>query len=87
MENPYFKGNSIALIKGNAMNLYIQHNKLMKINNLADVERQWPGRINAIKDWFKYIKTFDGKKCNVIYKDGKLYDVDQSLQVIKENHL
>jgi len=53
---------------------------------LDDLERLQGGRLNAIKNWFKYIKTFDGKKPNEIHYNEKIFPAEKALEVIEETH-
>ncbi len=34
----------------------------LKINSIKDIEKQTSGRLAAILNWYRYIKTYDGKK-------------------------
>ncbi|KAL4480042.1 hypothetical protein ABPG74_020558 [Tetrahymena malaccensis] len=56
------------------------------IQSLKDIERVYGGRLDAIKHWFKYIKTYDGKKANVIHYDEKIFDHEKALEIIHETH-
>lgn len=53
---------------------------------MADFERNKPGRVDEIKEWFINIKTYDGKKKNELYENGKIFGVDETLQIIKDTH-
>ena len=57
-----------------------------QINTLEDLDRLQSGRLNAIKNWFKYIKTFDGKKANEIHYNEKIFSAEKALEVIEETH-
>ncbi|EGR28560.1 inorganic pyrophosphatase family protein, putative [Ichthyophthirius multifiliis] len=58
-----------------------------KIESLKDIEYHQPGRIKSIKNWFKFIKVYDGKKPNIIHYNEQIFDQDRALEVIHENHI
>ena len=41
--------------------------------------------MESIFNWFRKVKTFDGKKENQIYKN-KIFGIDETFKVIVENH-
>lgn len=45
-----------------------------------------PGRIDAIKNWFINIKTYDGKKKNSIYENGRLMTKEEALEIIRSTN-
>nr|QBK46509.1 cytoplasmic inorganic pyrophosphatase family protein [Philasterides dicentrarchi] len=56
------------------------------INSIEDFEKQDPGRLNAIKHWFKFIKVYDGKKQNFIHYNEQIFGPEKSIEVIQEMH-
>ena len=40
--------------------------------------------INALRNWFRMIKTFDGKPENTFGYEGKVIGVERTLEIIKE---
>ena len=54
---------------------------------MADLEKNFPQRLNDIVRWFKFYKTFDGKKPNVIHFGEKILSVERTLEIIHENHI
>ena len=57
-----------------------------KINNEADIERELPGLVATVRDWFKMYKTTDGKPENEFAFDGAVKDVAYTLEVVDECH-
>jgi len=41
--------------------------------------------LDAIWLWFEMIKVYDGKQRNNFESNGKVFSVDESLEVIEEN--
>ncbi len=56
------------------------------MNTLEDFEKIKPGRIDAIKNWFINIKTYDGKKKNTVFEDGRLLQKNETLEIIEATH-
>jgi len=59
------------------------------LNSIADLLKEPDGEaeLNAIRHWFRYYKTSDGKPENTFAFDGKYKDRDYALQIIEEvNH-
>ena len=42
--------------------------------------------MNHIMDWFRFIKTFDGKKENSIAYEGKIFEKEKAIELINETH-
>lgn len=57
-----------------------------KIKNLDDLEKAYPARMDAIRHWFKMVKTYDGKKENTFHFEGKAQSLESTLEIIEENH-
>ncbi|KAK5047854.1 Inorganic pyrophosphatase [Exophiala sideris] len=45
-----------------------------KVNGIADVQQQFPGLLEATRDWFKFYKVPDGKKPNKIALNEEFKD-------------
>jgi inorganic pyrophosphatase len=54
-----------------------------KLNNIGDVERVMPGKLEAITEWYRMYKTVDGKGMNQFAFDGKFMDRAETLAVIE----
>ena len=57
-----------------------------RLRSVQDVERELPGVIDTVKQWFKYYKTTDGKAVNVLGFDERVLGVDEAEEVIRETH-
>eukprot|EP01097_Dermamoeba_algensis_P000549 TRINITY_DN1191_c0_g1_i2.p1 TRINITY_DN1191_c0_g1~~TRINITY_DN1191_c0_g1_i2.p1 ORF type:complete len:256 (-),score=76.20 TRINITY_DN1191_c0_g1_i2:91-858(-) len=57
-----------------------------KINTLEDLEREKPGYVKAMHDWFRDYKIPDGKPPNKFAFNGEAKNKDLALKVIEENH-
>lgn len=55
-----------------------------KINNEADINRELPGFIDTVRDWFKMYKTTDGKGENEYAFDGAVKDAAYAEEVMVE---
>lgn len=42
--------------------------------------------MEAIKSWFKFIKTYDGKKANSIHYNEEVFNADKASEVIAHTH-
>jgi hypothetical protein len=40
--------------------------------------------VNEVKEWFRWIKTFDGKAENRFLADGKTLDREETLMIISD---
>jgi inorganic pyrophosphatase len=58
-----------------------------RLNDIGDVERELPGTLNAIREWFRTYKIPDGKPPNRFGLDEKFMNKTYALGIIKEcNH-
>lgn len=55
-----------------------------KINDPHDVEKHFPGKIDAIIDWLENIKVFDGKDKNKV--EGNVMGPESTLEVVLAGH-
>jgi len=60
--------------------------KASKMNDVEDVEREFPGELQKIMEWFRDYKIPDGKPANAFGYDSKCLDKQFALNVIKETH-
>jgi inorganic pyrophosphatase len=56
------------------------------INDIQDVEKQLPGMLDAIREWYRTYKIPDGKPPNVFGLDEKFMDKQYAMEVIAECH-
>jgi inorganic pyrophosphatase len=54
-----------------------------KLNDIGDVERVLPGKLDAIVEWYRNYKTVDGKGVNQFAFDGKFINRVEALKVIE----
>lgn len=57
----------------------------LNIETIEDWEKLNPGRLEAIKRWFEYIKVFDGKSANKIESNRKVHSIAKTLDIVEEN--
>jgi inorganic pyrophosphatase len=62
------------------------HPLAYSIKTAEDIEKHWPGKIDAVREWFRNYKTTDGKGMNDFAADGAVLDVGQAQAVIWETH-
>mmetsp|Transcript_2378 Transcript_2378/g.7984 ORF Transcript_2378/g.7984 Transcript_2378/m.7984 type:complete len:320 (-) Transcript_2378:69-1028(-) len=60
--------------------------KADKVNNVEDIEREFPGELEKILIWFRDYKMPDGKPQNKFGYNNKCLDRDFALKVIDETH-
>ena len=60
--------------------------KERRIKNLEDFNRLCPGAIKEIQEWFRIYKTYEGKGENKFGHGGRLLSVDETIEIIHENH-
>lgn len=56
------------------------------MDDIYEVEEQFPGMLDAIREWYRTYKIPDGKPPNVFGLDEKFMDKDYALGVIQECH-
>lgn len=56
------------------------------INDVSDVEKQMPGVIDAIREWYRIYKVVDGKPPNEYGLKGSANDRHFAIEVIKDTH-
>jgi len=57
-----------------------------KLNDIKDVEEQFPGLIRATHEWFKIYKIPDGKPPNQFAFNGEAKNREFALHIIEETH-
>lgn len=57
-----------------------------QINNITDVNKHFPGKIDDIIAWFKFYKVPDGKPVNFFEFEEKPLTQNKSVEIIKECH-
>jgi len=82
---------SLALIDDNEVDWKVfcidtQNPLAKKLNDIADVERELPGRISELREWYRVYKTAEGKGVNTYAYNGKALDKAQTIKVIEEAH-
>jgi len=60
--------------------------KKLGIRNVEDFNRHNPGLVKEIMEWFRVIKTYDGKPANRFAYDDQVLSVDKTIEIIEENH-
>lgn len=53
-----------------------------KVDNHLDVEKYFPGLLEATKTWFRVYKIPEGKPENVLAFEGKIIDKETALKII-----
>ncbi|XP_059176939.1 uncharacterized protein LOC131956485 [Physella acuta] len=56
------------------------------LNDVPDIEANFPGLLRATYEWFKYYKVPDGKPENQFAFNGEAKNKDYALRVIEETH-
>ena len=57
-----------------------------KLNDIDDVEKECPGYVSGIREWFRWYKTPDGKALNEFACGGACLGRARSLEVVEETH-
>jgi len=63
--------------------LNIEEADKLGIKNLKDYNTQFPGIIENIMRWFVIYKKYEGKRENHIHFSGKLFDLDDTIKIIR----
>lgn len=56
------------------------------MNDIADVERVMPGRVDEVREWFRLYKTAEGKGENEYAYGGEAKGAEFAMKVVKETH-
>lgn len=57
-----------------------------KINDIDDVNKVMPGKLDDIRDWYRLYKTADGKGENEYAFEGKFFGRKKALEIINDAH-
>eukprot|EP01102_Stenamoeba_stenopodia_P020746 TRINITY_DN8206_c0_g1_i1.p1 TRINITY_DN8206_c0_g1~~TRINITY_DN8206_c0_g1_i1.p1 ORF type:complete len:331 (+),score=61.75 TRINITY_DN8206_c0_g1_i1:28-993(+) len=60
--------------------------KAALVNDVSDVEKQMPGVIDAVREWYRVYKVVDGKPPNEYALNGSANNKDFAIEVIKDTH-
>ena len=60
--------------------------KAIGVSTMEDYDRIYPGAVNEVREWFRTIKTYDGKAENKYLGDGKVFSREESMKIIRECH-
>lgn len=60
--------------------------KAASVNDVEDVEREFPGELQRVFEWFRDYKIPDGKGANKFGYDNKCLNKAFALDVIEETH-
>jgi len=56
--------------------------KDLGVATIDDFNRQFPGRVDEVREWFRTYKTLDGKPENKFTEDGRVYSRDETLKIV-----
>jgi inorganic pyrophosphatase len=57
-----------------------------RVNDIDDVEKLMPGKVSAIREWFRMYKTAEGKGENEYAYNGEAMNARFAEKVVAENH-
>jgi inorganic pyrophosphatase len=60
--------------------------KAAKVNDVEDVEREFPGELQKIMEWFRDYKVPDGKPQNAYGYNNQAMNKEFTLKVVEETH-
>jgi len=60
--------------------------KAASVETLEDVEREFPGELTKIREWFRDYKVPDGKPQNSFGLDDKCMPKDYAMDIVNETH-
>lgn len=60
--------------------------KASSVHDVEDVEREFPGELTKIMEWFRDYKIPDGKPANAFGYDSVCLNKDFAMGVIRETH-
>ena len=56
------------------------------IKNMESYHQHNPGHVKEIMEWFRVIKTYDGKPANRFAYDDQILSVEKTLEIIEHNY-
>lgn len=68
-----------------AINMAEYNENKEKFSSLLKIEEHFPGKLAAIREWFRTIKTYDGKKPNTFGYDDQWLGEERAVSVVMEN--
>merc|ERR1711959_887585 len=57
-----------------------------QLNDIDDVDKNLPGVVSGIREWFRWYKTPDGKPLNAFGYDEAALGKDKTIEIIEETH-
>ncbi|KAA8498931.1 Soluble inorganic pyrophosphatase 1, chloroplastic [Porphyridium purpureum] len=60
--------------------------KASELNDIADAEKAFPGKVSEVREWFRMYKTAEGKGENEYAFDGEAKGKDFAMKVIMDTH-
>ena len=63
-----------------------QFSKKHNIRTVEQFNQYSPGGISAVREWFRTYKTLEGKSENRFGYDERVLSLDETLEIITENH-
>merc|ERR1711924_360274 len=60
--------------------------KFASVNDVADVEREFPGEIQKILEWFRDYKIPDGNPTNAFGYDNKCMSAEFAMEIVDETN-
>jgi len=57
-----------------------------RVSDISDLERELPGLVAGVREWYRMYKTVDGKPENEYGFNGETRDAKYSVEVIQECH-
>jgi inorganic pyrophosphatase len=58
--------------------------KTLGVHDVKSYEDRYPGVLFRIREWFRTIKTFDGKAENTFLHNGNVIGRDETLAIIED---
>ena len=58
--------------------------KTLGVHDVKSYENRYPGVLFRIREWFRTIKTFDGKAENTFLHNGNVIGRDETLAIIED---
>ena len=64
--------------------LEVNEAKTLGVHDVKSYENRYPGALHLIREWFRTIKTFDGKAENTFLANGNVIGREETLEIIKD---
>jgi inorganic pyrophosphatase len=62
--------------------LNLEEARANKLRNLEDYNRDNPGALREISDWFRTYKTYEGKPENTFGYEGRILSAERTIEII-----